>query len=249
MEINILGIAGSCVARTMSNISILVDKDILIDCAEGTTQKLLQINDSLDDLERILISHVQADHIMGMVSLLWRLWLVEERKRVLEIIGPTETEKVIEGFLSLTHTPRDAIPYKIKYTELEGEETIDFGEISAIKLVHHIDTFAFRINREKSICYCSDTIPLEKISNFAKDCDLLIHEASMPERMADWAHKYFHSTAVDAAKIATKANIKKLVLIHFMPQMEGRIEILRDEAEKYFKGEIIVPYDMMRIQL
>lgn len=247
MKITILGTSGSTITKTRGNISILIDNDILIDCAEGTTQKLLELNVNLNGLEKILISHAHADHIMGIITLLWRLWLVERRTEVLEIIGSSETETVIEGFLSLTHTPVADFPYEIKYIQLNGEEKINLGRISALKVVHHIDTFAFRIDKDKSICYCSDTLPLEKISAFAKDCNILIHESSMPEKEAEWAHKYLHSTSKDAANIASNAHAKKLVLIHFMPQLEGKEKILREEAKKYFKGEVILAQDMMEI--
>ena len=248
MKLTILGSSGSTITKTRGAPAFLIDKDLLIDCGEGTTRKLLEINDSLEGLDKILFSHVHADHIMGIITLLWRLWLVEQRTQVLEIIGPSEVEKVIEGFLTLTHTPRDAFPYEIKYIKLKGDDTIDLGQISALKVKHHIDTYAFRIERgKKSICYCSDTLPLEKISTFAKNCDILLHEASMPENTAEWAHKYFHSTSADAAKIAADANVKKLVLFHFMPQLEGKEELLGKEARKYFKGTVIVPNDMMQI--
>ncbi|MHA1385285.1 MAG: MBL fold metallo-hydrolase, partial [Candidatus Helarchaeota archaeon] len=216
MKLTILGTSGSTISKTRGTPSFLIDKDLLLDCSEGTTRKLLEINGHLKDLEKILISHVHADHIMGIVTLLWRLWLVEERKRVLEIIGPPETEKVIEGFLSLTHTPRQAFNFKIKYTKLEGDEEIKLGRISAMRVTHHIDTYAYRIDRDKSVCYCTDTIPLEKISVFAKNCDILLHEASMPESYEKWAHKYFHSTPKDAAIIASNAGVKKLIIFHFM---------------------------------
>ena len=249
MKITILGTSGSTISKTRGTPSFLIDNDILIDCAEGTTRKILEVVGHLKDLEKILFSHVHADHIMGIVTLLWRLWLVEERKRPLEIIGPVEVEKVIEGFLELTHTPRDAFRYEIKYTKLKGEKKIVLGEISALKVVHHIDTYAFRIDKDKSVCYCSDTIPLEQISDFATNCDVLIHEASMPESYADWAHKYFHSTSVDAAKIASHANVKKLILFHFMPQLEGREDLLGKEARRHFRGEVIIPRDMMQMQV
>ncbi len=63
--------------------------------------------------------------------------------------------------------------------------------------------------------YCSDTAYFEKLIPFLKAVNLLYHEATFTEELADRALKTNHSTAADAAKIALKAEAKQLLIGHF----------------------------------
>lgn len=64
------------------------------------------------------------------------------------------------------------------------------------------------------IAYCSDTRPCSSAVELAKDCDVLVHDSTFAEHHKDKAHESFHSTAEQAAKVAARANAKKLILWH-----------------------------------
>ena len=66
-----------------------------------------------------------------------------------------------------------------------------------------------------SYAYCSDTIFDESIVQYIKNVDLLYHEATFMNDMATMAKEKFHSTTVEAATIASKANVKQLIIGHF----------------------------------
>jgi ribonuclease Z len=68
--------------------------------------------------------------------------------------------------------------------------------------------------KSRSYAYCADTKYDEKILNYIANSDLLYHESTFLESMKQRAKKTFHSTALDAAKIAKKSNINK----HNKPQ-------------------------------
>lgn len=63
--------------------------------------------------------------------------------------------------------------------------------------------------------YCSDTVYQEKLIPLIEGVDLLYHEATFAEDNKARAKETFHSTAVQAATIAQKAQVKKLMLGHF----------------------------------
>ena len=63
--------------------------------------------------------------------------------------------------------------------------------------------------------YCSDTIYQEKLIPLIEGVDLLYHEATFAEDNKARAKETFHSTAVQAATLAQKAQVKKLILGHF----------------------------------
>lgn len=67
----------------------------------------------------------------------------------------------------------------------------------------------------KSYAYCSDTKYDENIVQHIAGVNVLYHESTFLEALSARAKKTFHSTALEAATIAKKANVKRLILGHF----------------------------------
>ena len=67
----------------------------------------------------------------------------------------------------------------------------------------------------RSYAYCSDTIYLPSIVEQIKGVDLLFHEATFANEDAPRAKETFHTTAAQAAEIARRAEVKKLLIGHF----------------------------------
>lgn len=93
----------------------------------------------------------------------------------------------------------------------------------------------------KSYAFCSDTAYLPTVTKHIKDVDLLYHEATFIEQEAERAKSTFHSTAKQAAKIALKANAKRLVLGHFSARYKDMTSHLK-EAEEVF-DPVFIPED------
>ena len=81
--------------------------------------------------------------------------------------------------------------------------------------------------------YCSDTQYDEKIIPFVKDIDLLYHESTFLEDRKDMAEKTKHATALQAATIANKANVKQLILGHYSSRYKN-LELFLEEAKNAF---------------
>ncbi|MEM4195133.1 MAG: ribonuclease Z [Candidatus Anstonellales archaeon] len=102
----------------------------------------------------------------------------------------------------------------------------------------------------RKIIYTGDTLEDERIVEHAKDADVLIHEATFLEEHKDEAEKRMHSTAAQAAKTASKANVKTLVLTHISPRYHlSDEEKFIKEAKKYFDGNVMVARDGMTIEV
>ncbi|MBL4708801.1 MAG: ribonuclease Z [Flavobacteriales bacterium] len=82
--------------------------------------------------------------------------------------------------------------------------------------------------------FCSDTAYYEKLIPLLKDVDLLYHEATFIESERKRAIKTFHPTAADAANIAKKSEVKKLLLGHFSNRYKHKDGFLQ-EARPIFK--------------
>lgn len=93
----------------------------------------------------------------------------------------------------------------------------------------------------RSYAFCSDTMYSEKIIDIIKGVDLLYHEATFLDDMDSMAKQTGHSTTIDAGNIATKANVKKLLIGHFSSRYDDNmLPQFRKEVQSVFADSDIV---------
>ena len=90
----------------------------------------------------------------------------------------------------------------------------------------------------KRYAYCSDTAYAPDIIPFIAGVDLLYHEATFIESEKVRAKETFHSTAAQAADIALKAKVKRLVIGHYSARYEND-RGHKKEADEVFPGTIL----------
>lgn len=98
----------------------------------------------------------------------------------------------------------------------------------------------------RKLVLTGDTAPSAATEAVAHDADVLIHEATFTREEAPRARETAHSTAHEAAELATRAGVALLALTHVSPRYAGRE--LRDEAREAFPGTV-VPRDFDRIEI
>jgi ribonuclease Z len=99
----------------------------------------------------------------------------------------------------------------------------------------------------KSYAYCTDTAYYETIIPLIQGCDLLYHEATFMEDKAADAKAKFHSTASEAATIARKADVKKLLIGHFSARYNDAEGLLREAREVF--PETMLATDGLKIEV
>ena len=90
----------------------------------------------------------------------------------------------------------------------------------------------------KSYAFCSDTKYTETIIPIIKEVTALYHESTFLEEHAHLCKKTKHSTAKEAATIALKANVGKLILGHFSTRY-GTIKCFKEEAKEVFNKVLL----------
>ena len=76
----------------------------------------------------------------------------------------------------------------------------------------------------------------------------MISEATYSEAEAELADERGHLTSVGAAKIAKKAKVKGLVLMHLSQRYEAIPKVILKEAKEVFK-DVIIPEDLDEVEL
>ena len=91
------------------------------------------------------------------------------------------------------------------------------------------------VQEGRVITILGDTRPCENAVKLAMDADLLVHEATFSAGNEEMAYDYFHSTTVQAAKLAVEAQARNLCITHISSRYgkEQWIE-LAEEARAIF---------------
>lgn len=102
-----------------------------------------------------------------------------------------------------------------------------------------------RIGRK--IVYTGDTRSIKGFSKFAADADLLIHDSTLDDDLAERAAEDGHSTPSQAARNAKKAKVKQLVLTHVSARYDDVGKLL-EQAKRMFKNTCVAE-DFMELEI
>jgi len=90
------------------------------------------------------------------------------------------------------------------------------------------------IDKGKKISFIFDSSMNDNAVGISKEADLLVCESTFSLQEKELAKEYQHLTSEDAAKIAKKAKVKKLILTHISQRYEHNTKIIEKEAKKIF---------------
>ena len=85
----------------------------------------------------------------------------------------------------------------------------------------------------KSYAFCADTLYDESIIPYIEGCDMIYHESTYLQDQLERATQRFHTITVQAAAIARKAKVKKLLIGHFSSKYE-ELEPFLEECRPIF---------------
>jgi len=90
----------------------------------------------------------------------------------------------------------------------------------------------------KTYAFCADTKYDETIIPHIRDADMIYHETTYLDALQERALDRFHSTSKQAALIAKKANVKKLLIGHFSSKYDELEEFEQEAREVFLNTEL-----------
>ncbi|HII53316.1 ribonuclease [Candidatus Micrarchaeota archaeon CG_4_10_14_0_2_um_filter_49_7] len=162
---------------------------------------------------------------------------------------PTEHEVASFGYVVESEPIRKFHEQKAKSLGILGilfREIQTKGELEIKGKTIKLDDVSY-IKPGKKIVIVGDSLPCKSTIEAAKGADLLIHESTFDATLRDEAKARLHSACTDAAEVAKKAGVKRLVITHISPRYnEGAL--LKKQAAEIFP-ETEVAYDGMKIEM
>ncbi|MFH1521327.1 MAG: ribonuclease Z [archaeon] len=174
------------------------------------------------DSDDFYIEATEVDHGISAVAY---SFIVKERARL-------DKDKLIK--LKIPNSPLVAELAKGKVVKINGK-SVDGKKLMYKELA-------------RKVVFVMDTRYNENIVKLAEGADLLITEATHSKEEQEIASEYGHMTSVDAAKVAKKAKVKGLVLIHLSQRYDAIPKVILKEAEEVF-SDVIIPEDLDSVEL
>ncbi len=128
-EILFLGTGASVPSRDKSLPCMAVKQGrsiSLFDCGEGSQRQLMISPFSFMKIDRIFITHMHGDHILGLPGLLQTMGM-SGRKNSVSVYGPKGIRKAL---MLMMDACEGELEYDLEINELEGGESFDFSAFS-----------------------------------------------------------------------------------------------------------------------
>jgi ribonuclease BN (tRNA processing enzyme) len=145
--------------------------------------------------------------------------------------------RALERAFSRSDDQPDRFEATFDVREYSADDTLALGELTLtfVPTAHAQPCFAVRVSDGRSaLVYGADGGPSAQLEELARDCDLLILEATYAQD-AEEAAANGHMTAAMAGALAARAGAARLLLTHLLP---GDHEELRRLAAEHFSGPV-----------
>lgn len=146
----------------------------------------------------------------------------------IECYGFSFTEKKQPRKLNPDKAKEHEIPQSF-YERLKNGEDYQKKEGNTIKNEQVTDP----ADPGKRYAFCADTKYDESLIPHIQGVDMIYHEATYLDNLRERAESRFHSTSKQAAELATKAGVKKLLIGHFSSKYDT-LEEFEQEAREVF---------------
>ncbi|XP_050331837.1 ribonuclease Z, mitochondrial [Bactrocera neohumeralis] len=282
-KITFLG-TGSCIPNKTRNVSAILiqaaeNSFMLLDCGEGTLGQIVRFygktraESVVRNLKAIYISHLHADHHIGLIGLL------NERQRLLQEADVPQAEQKVLLFAPVQIQPwlnfynerieniaqtytlignAEMLEQPMLLHETRADLGIDAIGTCLVRHCPHSFGVCLRLpaptdgNAPITITYSGDSMPCRDLVELGRNSTVLIHEATMEDDLIEEAKVKMHSTISQAIAQGREMQAQHIILTHFsqryakLPRMQQLVG--GDEAQPQLNN-VSIAFDNMQVTL
>jgi ribonuclease BN (tRNA processing enzyme) len=245
MRLTTLG-TGTASPSTRVNAGHLVEAGavtLLLDCGSGVAHRMGTIGANWRGITHLAITHFHPDHTLDLTTLMfaWKYGALPPRAAPLTILGPAGISRLIEQLVAIYGETVRAPGFPVTVRELAPGERADLGDgvtLEAHKVPHTAESVAYSVERGGArLVYTGDTGFDTTVAEWARACEVLLAECSLPEQLAVASHL----TPSQVGVMAEVADPARLVLTHFYPPVLEE-DILGIISLRY-SGDVVLATD------
>jgi ribonuclease BN (tRNA processing enzyme) len=220
----------------------------MLDLGSGACRSLLHHGLAFSQIDIILLTHLHPDHIGDLVGFLfathYSLGYTRERPfSLLAARGFKKFHQKLKGpFGHWVEAPEGMLSMWELNPDAQDEVYYEGLTIRSAPVTHIPGSLAYRLEADgRSLVYSGDTDVSDSLVELAKGSDLLVLECANPFKIQG------HLTPREAGQIASRAEVKRLLLTHFYPPCD-EVDVVA-LARQEFSGEVIRAEDGMRLEV
>ena len=273
LEVVVLGSGGPrAFGRAGSSFIVVVEGTprILVDAGPGAFLRIGELDLDLDKVDTVLLTHLHIDHSGDLAAFFNDRALTSDGPVAYRIFGPegaglfTKTSRFVDLLVGSggafayqktfgareTFTVRDlAISLDSARTKIVDENGLVVEEIAT----HHGDcpSVAYRISYKSAVVVFSgdmDASALPNLVQLAKNADLLIFNCAVLDPPGSPSQLYdLHTPPKKIGQAARESGVKRLLLSHLAPDVEGQEDAVRKSIRASFAGQVAFASDKLRV--
>ena len=252
MEVTVVG-SGTVVPRLERRQSCVMvraqDETLVFDLGSGAVRGMLHAGFDPFSIDRIFFTHFHPDHTVDVVPLLFSMnyGAEEPRTRALHVTGPEPFEEFWARILAVWGEWMEGA-YPLEVSELSHEcgspLNLSGCNIFWAPAEHRPESISYRIEEQgRAFVYTGDTEYSESVVELARDAHTLLIECSF----SDDSPIPGHLTPNSVARIASEANVERVVLTHIYPAADS-LDLVAEVGRNY-GGEVVAAGDGLKISV
>jgi len=259
-----------------ANLIVFKNMPVVIDTGFGVTFKLLDAGVNLSSIKYIFITHHHSDHNLELGPLLYNSWIAGLNESI-DVYAPAGLKSMLSHYWQsnqfdietrINDEGRPDIRKLVKSHEYSEGTLISNSnfEVSAMKNIHPpvSESYALKFKvGNKIVVFSGDTAYCPALIPFALNADYLVHEIMYIPAVEGMVKRRpnavklkesimsHHTSAENVGRIASTANVKNLILTHFVPSDDKSLtdQIWLNAVRNNFSGNIIVGRDLLQLAL